>query len=193
MLQNKNYLHSELITFANVEEAIKLQNSIFPRENAKKNFLDAIKEGIEAKVPTKFQTQYFLVKDENNEAVGLWGHYIENRNDECWLGWFGVKNEMHKKGYGTQIFKIFENWAKENGFKTIRLYTDEVDNAQACVLYENMGMIKEYYKNSDDITKDVGDIVIYSKSLTGEVVDLWNNKFINIKGQKDKEEFYKKN
>ena len=100
---------------------------------------------------------------------------------------------MRKKGYGTQIFKIFENWAKENGFKTIRLYTDEVDNAQACVLYENMGMIKEYYKNSDDITKDVGDIVIYSKSLTGEVVALWNNKFINIKGQKDKEEYYKKN
>ena len=193
MAQNKNYLHSELITFANVEEAIKLQNSIFPRENAKKNFLDAIKEGIEAKVPTKFQTQYFLVKDENNEAVGLWGHYIEDRNDECWLGWFGVKNEMRKKGYDTQIFKIFENWAKENGFKTIRLYTDEVDNAQACVLYENMGMIKEYYKNSDDITKDVGDIVIYSKSLTGEVVALWNNKFINIKGQKDKEEYYKKN
>ena len=49
-----------------------------------------------------------------------------------------------------------------------------------------MGMIKEYYKNDNDITKGVGPIVIYSKSLTNNAVELWNNKFIDLKGQVEK-------
>ena len=187
MQKDEVNLRSELITFYNLEEAVNLQNSIFPRENAKKNYLDAIKASIQSNNPLKFQDQYFIVKGVNDETIGIWGHYIMDRKDECWLGWFGIKKELRKKGYGTHVFKIFENWAKENGFKTIRLYTDEIDNAQACKLCEKMGMIKEYYKNTDDLTKDIGPIVIYSKSLTGDTVELWNNKFINYKGQRDKE------
>lgn len=85
----------------------------------------------------------------------MWGHYVEDRQDECWLGWFGVKKDKQKKGYVTLIFKTFESWARENGLKTIRLYTDEIDNSDACKFYENMGMIKEYYLNPNDVTKDV--------------------------------------
>ncbi len=187
MSQNRINLKSELITLDNIEEAVSLQNSIFPRENARRNYLEAINASIETKTPKKFLSQYFLVKNENNETVGIWGHYIKDKKDECWLGWYGVKKEMQKKGYGTTIFKIFENWAKKNRFKTIRLYTDEIDNAQACKLYEKMGMTKEYYTNSNDLTKDIGPIVIYSKSLTGDIVELWNNKFINYTEQRNKE------
>ena len=48
-------------------------------------------------------------------------------------------------------------------------------------------MTKEYYNNKDDITEDIGKIVIYSKSLTGGKVKLWNNKSINYREQRQKE------
>lgn len=101
--------------------------------------------------------------------------------------WFGVHPAETRKGYGTTIFKMFEEYARNNGFSTIRLYTDEIDNRIACKLYEKMGMTKEYYENEDDITSDIGKLLIYSKSLTGEKVLSWNNKFINYKEQKQKE------
>ena len=58
----------------------------------------------------------------------------------------------------------------------------------ACKLYEKMGMSKEYYENKEDKTDDIGKILIYSKSLTEKKVLPWNNKFINYKAQKEKEE-----
>ncbi len=182
-------LTSELITKNNLKESLSLQNLIFPRENAKLNYIEAIEERKKSTLPVKFQNEYFLVRNENKKPVGLWGHYLEGNNkDELWLGWFGVSPFETKKGYGTAIFKIFEEFARNNGFSTIRLYTDEADNSLACKLYEKMGMSKEYYENKEDKTDDIGKILIYSKSLTEKKVLPWNNKFINYKAQKEKEE-----
>lgn len=64
-------LKSELITNKNLDEALKLQNLIFPRENAKVNFLDSIKEQTLATIPKKFRLEYFLVRNETGKAVGL--------------------------------------------------------------------------------------------------------------------------
>ncbi len=182
-------LISELITEENMEEALTLQNSIFPRENARKNYLESIESRKNSNVLEKYQGNYFLVRDGHKKPVGLWGHYLEDNKNEVWLGWFGVSPAETKKGYGTAIFKIFENYAIKNGFSTIRLYTDEKDNHLACKLYEKMGMTKELYKNKNDKTSDIGQILIYSKSLTNKRVKLWKSKFINYKGQKEKEKF----
>ncbi len=121
-------LKSELITQENFEEALMLQNLIFPRENARINYMDAIAENSKSKQPEKYQDEYYLVRNEQNKPVGLWGHYLEDSKDELWLGWFGVSPYETEKGYGKRIFQIFENYAKQNGFTTIRLYTDETDN-----------------------------------------------------------------
>ena len=185
-MENFN-LRSELITQDNIKQALEFQHTIFPREDAEQNYLDAINENLHSDMPRKYQKEYFIVKDDNGEPIGLWGHYIEGDLDECWLGWYGVRQDKRNKGFGTLIFKLFENWAKDNGFKVIRLYTDDIDNASACRLYEDLGMTKELYKNSDDITTDIGNIVIYSKALTNEPLPLWNNRFINYKGQREKE------
>ena len=177
-------LKSVLITENNLDLAINIQREIFPRENGKANFLESFDE--QKLLPSKLSKEYFLVYKDTN-PIGLWGHYCLQEKNEVWLGWFGVVQKERKHGYGTTIFKIFESWAKDNGFDTIRLYTDEVDNAIACKLYEKMGMIKEYYKNKNDLCEDIGNIVIYSKSLKQNPVKLWNSKFIGYKKQKEKE------
>ncbi len=170
-------LTSELITETNLNLAVKIQNIIFPLENAEQVYKYAVAEMINK--PTDPQYKYFLVKD-NSTYIGLWGIYREKSRKEAWLGWFGVLPQYRGKGYGEQIFKIFENYAINNNYQIIRLYTDEIDNANACKLYEKMGMIKEYYNNKHDINKKIGKIVIYSKSLTNKPVKLWNNKNIHL-------------
>lgn len=181
-------LISELITDNNLEEAVTLQNTIFPRENARANFEESIAARKTSPLPTKYLYEYYLVRDEKHQPVGLWGHYVTGGvKDDLWLGWYGVHPTQLHKGYGTKIFGMFEKYGRDNGFKTLRLYTDEIDNATACCLYEKLGMTKEYYNNPDDQTSDIGPILIYSKSLTKEPVQPWNNKFINYKGQREKE------
>jgi hypothetical protein len=59
-------------------------------------------------------------------------------------------------------------------------------------LYEKLGFVKESYDREDD--KDeyfIADIFIYSKSLTEEKIELWNNKFLGLKEQGEKENLYK--
>ena len=103
MKMKKINLRSELITSTNVKKAIQLQNSIFPKNKAKQIFFESIKDNIEAKVPNKYRLQYFLVNDQNDDTIGLWGHYIEDRKDECWLGWFGVRHDKRNCGYGSSF------------------------------------------------------------------------------------------
>ena len=53
---------------------------------------------------------------------------------------------------------------------------------------------KFYQKFDNEDDKDeyfIADIYIYSKSLTGEPIDLWNNKILGLKEQGEKENLYK--
>jgi len=63
-------LTSELITKNNLKESLSLQNLIFPRENAKLNYIEAIEERKKSTLPVKFQNEYFLVRNENKKPVG---------------------------------------------------------------------------------------------------------------------------
>ena len=54
-------------------------------------------------------------------------------------------------------------------------------------------MVKELYDRDDD--KDeyfIADIYIYSIGLNNKKVELWNNKFLGLKEQGEKENMYKK-
>lgn len=83
------------------------------------------------------------------------------------------------------------NLAKEKGYKNFRLYTDEYAK-DAHKLYESRGLTKELYDRTDD--KDeyfIADIYKYSICLTDEKVSLWNNKFLGLKEQSEKENKFK--
>lgn len=176
-------LKSEIVNKDNLEIAVKAHNSIFPRDNAKNIYLEAIKNSTRTDISDREKMEFFIVKNSRGNPVGIWGHYVENEKSECWLRCHGVIEAYRKKSYGTQIFEIFENWAYDNGFETIRLYADDKENKEACMLYEKLGMKKEFYMNPFDITRDVGQILIYSKSLVGKKVENWNSRFIDLKNK----------
>ena len=49
-----------------------------------------------------------------------------------------IDNNIQSKGYGKKFFELIENWAKENGCKTIELNT-YVQNSRSHKFYYNLG------------------------------------------------------
>ena len=182
----KNKIRFEKITYENLELACKIQNEIFPKEDARENFIEQIKND-----PYRKEMDYKIVYI-NDEPIGITGIYSYNEYpDDAWLGWFGILYEYRNKGYGKLVIEKTMELAKEKGYKNFRLYTDEYAK-DAHKLYEKLGLIKESYDRDDD--KDeyfIADIYIYSKSLNNEKLELWNNKLLGLKEQGEKENLYK--
>ena len=176
----------EKITNDNLELACKIQNEIFPEEDARENFIEQINED-----PYRKEMDYKIVYIDN-EPIGVTGIYSYNEYpDDAWLGWFGILNKYRNKGYGKETLEKTMELAKEKGYKNFRIYTDEYAK-EAHSLYEKLGFIKELYDRDDD--KDeyfIADIYVYSKSLTHKKIELWNNKFLGLKEQGEKENMYK--
>jgi ribosomal protein S18 acetylase RimI-like enzyme len=172
----------------NVEQAIKVQNDIFPRpeEDATLNFLSSVDiklfEDISKLKLICDKCVYYLVYN-GKKPVAITGLYtLKNYSNDAWLGWFGVLPEERAKGYATRILQEMKRRVKEEwGKDYFRLHTDTGDNATACKLYEKLGFKYEKYtaEASDD---DVTDNAIYSIATGNETKDLlWGNKLINIK------------
>ncbi|HBY20179.1 MAG: hypothetical protein A2Y24_02025 [Clostridiales bacterium GWE2_32_10] len=177
-------LRYEKLTKENLDLATEVQNKIFPDENGKKNFIDSIGEHIYRK-----ELIFWIVFKEKN-PIGIIGLYAYHEYPEDgWMGWYGVLPEQTGKGYGSEVFDFFENYAKENRYKNIRLYTDELDNEIATKLYYKKGMISEVYKNKDDVFYEVSNTLIFSKSLTDQPVEKWNNKYLGLNEQEKRQKY----
>ena len=128
----------------------------------------------------------YIVYD-NEIPIGVVGLYSYNEYpSDAWLSWFGVLQEFRQKGYGSKIFDFFEELALEKNYSSIRVYTDD-EFDKAILFYEKKRMLKEFYKNvleSEEINKET---IIYSKSLTKKQTEKWNNKFLGLTAQSEKE------
>ena len=127
------------------------------------------------------------VQPDNEIPIGVVGLYSYNEYpNDAWLSWFGVLENYRQKGYGSKMFDFFEKLALNKGYTSIRVYTDnEFD--KAILLYEKKEMIKEFYKNDLENEEINNGTIIYSKSLTKEKTEKWNNKFLGLTMQSEKE------
>ena len=166
-------MNFELVNKENLNTAIKIQHNIFPLENGSQDLIESVYNNLPSYVSSK---NYWLVKVDD-KYVGICGLYAYNNNPkDVWLGWFGVLSSQRGKGYATQIFNFCMNEAKQLGFETLRLYTDEKDNAKAVKFYQKLDMISEVYNNPQDTHFEISQTLIFSKSLTNKPITLWNNK-----------------
>lgn len=105
----------------------------------------------------------------------------------AWLGWFGVLENERGKKYGSIIFDFRIEYAKKKGYTEARLYTDKFLNKEALGFYEHKGMIQEAYQHADE-AKEVSDsTLIFSLSLTTQPIKKWNNKFLELTEQLEKQ------
>lgn len=174
-------LRFEKVTYDNLELAVKIQNDIFPLEDGRINYIEGITND-----PYRKEMVNYIAFD-NDIAVGVVGLYSYNEYPkDAWLSWFGVLEQYRNKGYGSALFDFFEKISKEKGYETIRVYTDDEFDS-AINLYTKKGMIKEYYSNELESEKINGETIIFSKSLTLEKTKKWNNKFLQLTAQLEKE------
>lgn len=126
------------ITMQNVLEATDVQMEIFgAKDCAYLCYIQHIQNGDPA---------YYIVKDKD-EVIGISGIYVEPFEPQtAWLGWYGVRKEHRKKGYGTKILEKTIEIAKELGYKHFRLYTDVV-NPNAHRLYDRVMDYSEEYQS----------------------------------------------
>lgn len=168
-----------LITKNNIDEAIVIQNKIFPDYDGKNNYLDSLKP--------KSKLKFYMIYDDDI-CVGITGIYsYDNDNENAWLGFFGIKEEYRYKGYGYKSLLLTEEYAKNLGFKYMRLFTDKEGNDYAIEFYKRNGYIFEDYDCDLEKLKNEFNVVIGSKSLTNDKVTLWNNRFINLTKQTKKQ------
>lgn len=165
----------------NLDLAVRIQNSIFPLEDGRQNYIEGI-----TKDPYRKEMTNFIVYD-NVAPIGVVGLYSYNEYpDDAWLSWFGVLQEYRQNGYGSKIFDFFEDLALGKGYTSIRVYTDD-EFDKAILLYEKKKMIKEFYKNDLESEEINNGTIIYSKSLTKDKTEKWNNKFLGLTIQSEKE------
>ena len=110
----------------------------------------------------------FYLAYENHIAIGLTGVYAK-RDDECWLGWFGICPEYRREGYATQMLDLTVEMMKNYGYKVCRIYTDTVNNAEAIKLYTKKGFkIDSKYQEN---------VITMAKSLDGDTtISKWKGK-----------------
>ncbi len=169
------------VTYENLEIAVSIQNKIIPEENGKQNYI----EGITNDPYRKEMVNYIIYADDT--PVGVVGLYSYNEYpSDAWLSWFGILDEYQKRGYGSLAFDFFEKLAKEKGYTSIRVYTDN-SFEKAIRLYKSKGMIEEKYSNKLESDEINNITIIFSKSLTNKKVELWNDKFLGLTKQSEKE------
>ena len=176
------------ITKDNLAIASKVQNEIFPMEDGTENFIECIEKN-----PYRKEMDYYLVYV-GNVPMGVTGIYSYHEYPEdAWLAWFGVLPNFRNQGYGGLIFDWTVLLAKEKGYQSLRLYSDETFR-DAHQLYKKKGMISEVYDNPED--KDPYEpkgliTYIFSMSLTDKKICCWNHKKLGLKEQGIKEHFEK--
>ncbi len=165
----------------NLELAVNIQNAIFPLEDGRQNYIEGITNN-----PYRKEMVNYIVYD-NEIPIGVVGLYSYNEYPrDAWLSWFGVLQEYRQKGYGSKIFDFFENLALKKRYTSIRVYTDD-EFDKAILLYEKKKMVKEFYKNALESEEINNGTIIYSKSLTKKQIEKWNNKFLGLTAQSEKE------
>ena len=107
-----------------------------------------------------FQRLEYYMGYENGVPIGISGIYADNEN-ECWLGWFGIRPEHRQKGYATTMLRLQLDIMKNYGYNICRLYTNKQINKTAVQLYIKNGFTKDSdYKNH---------IITMAKPLKGGV------------------------
>ena len=180
-----------LVDFTNYKKAIEIQNKIFPKEDGTINILASLDRDLFIKktgIDYEDDNVKYYIAYENNEAIGITGLYYYD-NVSAWLGWFGVLPDKRRKSYGERILEKTMELARQKGFKTMRLYTDAIEKADAIKLYKKNGVCWRKIFCRRTIIRL---LYIYSKSLCNEKVDLWNNKKLGLAYQSQLDHLSKK-
>jgi len=116
----------------NIEEAIQVAHKVFPSD-AKE--IDSPERAFRASLNPENDRSFFkehnmktlryFVVCSREKIIGTTGIYTlkTEPREISWLGWFGIDKKYRGKGLGKELLNWTLNKIKEEGGKTVRLYT----------------------------------------------------------------------
>ena len=135
----------EKLSKSNLKSALQLRNRIF------QDLPQCYKETLEASLDInneKYKNclsknqilyiEYFvIIEPETRQTIGLTGLYVENNDNECWLGCFCVDVNYRNNGLGQKLLDFSINRAKQLKKKILKLYIYNSEEYKSAVkLYE---------------------------------------------------------
>ena len=132
-----------------LEELLTLYTSVFN---------DAITEFFLERIQTK-EKVFSIIAYYNNNPVGFKIGYQYNTNTfYSWVG--GVLPQYRKKGIASNLAKLQENWALQNGFKKLRTKSMNKFKPMLILNLKNGFDIIQVYTNEKGQTK-----IVFEKSI----------------------------
>lgn len=131
----------------NYNEASKLANSIFPKDDPSPYicFLASIDEEKRKSYNDKYKTieMMFFVYMLNKKVCGTVGLYtVTDDYETCdWLGYFCVSENLRRSGIGSELLQYIIDLSKKRRKDKLKLYTGFGDT-EAHRLYEKFRFIK---------------------------------------------------
>ena len=130
--------------------AKKLQMNVFPYTHDKekllldaslnkRKYLDIYKDN------ELNDIKYWILKDTQNNIIGLTGIYSEQDDDidMCWLGWFCIDESYRGQGYAKKLLNFSIDIAKKMKKQYLHLYTyDSKEYNHAVNMYEQYNFIR---------------------------------------------------
>lgn len=153
----------------NFKEVLKIKHKLFPESKSDEDYAKYFNN--------KIKSNYYLVLKNNKPCATIGWYDFDNKNNNAFVGWFGVLPEYQGKGIGKEILNFIIKEVKTLKYNYLRVYTDKIENFISTKLYDKLFDIKEDYTYSDKIG-NTNKFLIYTKFLTGKK-ELWNNTPLN--------------
>jgi RimJ/RimL family protein N-acetyltransferase len=77
------------------------------------------------------------------EIIGVMGLYqlLDSPKDVVWVGWFGLRPNFRRSGWGTLMMEQLKDYALDFGYQQLWVFTDDT-NLAAISFYEKLGFVK---------------------------------------------------
>lgn len=132
-INNKELVDEAIQVYRANNEYFNLSGDNNITEKTINDDFNVLPEGVERK-----NKHYLLVKM-NGEALAVLDFIAAFPNiDTVYLGFLLIKDNLHRKGFGTEIYKNFEMKCLEKGFNKIRLGV-LVENIKGMSFWKKMG------------------------------------------------------
>ena len=132
-------------------ETIKLINSIFNKQSVIDKIAVLIscilpdffiKKILLKKLDYQFLEFYISIDTIKSKVSGVVAIYklLNDSNNILWIGWLGVKKNYRKMGIGNSLLEYMENKARNEGYKSLKLYSNDIpERIEAMNIYEKRG------------------------------------------------------
>lgn len=152
----------------NIKDCLLIKHILFPESNSDEDYDKYFNKSV--------LSEYFVVYL-NKEPCAITGWYdFDNKNENAFMGWFGVLPKFRLKGIGSEVFDFTVKRVIKHGYNYFRLYTDIVENKESVELYKKKEMMCEPY-TYNDVLGSTGNFVVFTKVIksNGERSDKWEN------------------